>query len=299
MKVGKKKTLEEHLIEKVKESGYPLEIEISKLLDKDYIVFNTEYYFDAETKQDRDIDIYAIPDINTEVFTNDDLAKRMSPFYLRTEITVECKKSETNAWMFFTRPLLHPTSLHTSGQYLDELSQTGIASSVDSFLFDRIVLHYDDFDEAAIAYDEIDVRKDKSKSRRTIFEGINQLVKFILYEKGAPKEPRPTEKGFSILMFFPIIVFDGRMYKVNLESGEPKPENTKHILIKTHRRSFYTQEVEGFLVDIVHRSYFSDFMNKLHQDFINMRDAIMKHHDELLKKVEKTRQEYESYRKMK
>lgn len=195
MKTGKK-TLEEYLIEKVKESGYPLEIEISKLLDKDYIVFNTEYYFDAEKKQDRDIDIYAIPYVNTEVFTDDVLAKKMSPFFLRTEIAVECKKSETHAWIFFTRPLLHPTNLHTSGQYLDEYSQTGVASSVDSLFFDKTVLHYDAFDEAAIAYDEIKLKKDNSRSRRVIFEGINHLIKFIQYEKRTPRDPRPTENWF-------------------------------------------------------------------------------------------------------
>lgn len=61
MKPEEKKTLEDHLIKAIKKSGYPLEIEISNLLDKDYVVFNTQYYFDEKAKQGRDIDIYASP----------------------------------------------------------------------------------------------------------------------------------------------------------------------------------------------------------------------------------------------
>lgn len=75
----KKKTLEDHLIEKIKESGYPLEIEISTLLDKEYLVFNTQYYFDDEIKRGRDIDIYAIPRVNLDVFTDEELARKFAP----------------------------------------------------------------------------------------------------------------------------------------------------------------------------------------------------------------------------
>lgn len=46
----KNRTLEDHLIKRIKKSGYPLEIEISNLLDKKYVVFNTHYYFDEERK---------------------------------------------------------------------------------------------------------------------------------------------------------------------------------------------------------------------------------------------------------
>lgn len=35
----KKRTLEEYLIERIEESGYPLEIEVSDAMDKDFMVF--------------------------------------------------------------------------------------------------------------------------------------------------------------------------------------------------------------------------------------------------------------------
>lgn len=80
MESEKRRTVEDHLIEKIKESGYPLEIEISTLLDKEYVVFNTQYYFDEEIKQGRDLDIYAIPYANLDFFTDEELAKKLLHF---------------------------------------------------------------------------------------------------------------------------------------------------------------------------------------------------------------------------
>ena len=295
----KKRTLEDHLIEKIEESGYPLEIEISALLDKEYLVFNTQYYFDEELKQGRDIDIYAIPHVNIDVFTDEELRKKLDPFHLRTEIAVECKKSETHVWMFYTRPLIPPISrIYIQGQYRDKFSQTSTPSLVESLLFDRLILHYDEIKEAAIAYDEIK-KKGNTKSRRGIFRGVNQLVKFIYYEIGTPKEPNISEKDFIILMFFPIIVFEGNMYRVTLESGNPIPQKVNHVLIRTNHRSLYTKEVNGFLVDVVHRSYFPEFMKKLNSDFLKITNVILQYHDEFLKKAEETKQIYEREKRAK
>ena len=299
--IEKKRTLEDYLVERIKESGFPLEIEVSNMLDSDYIVFNTSYYFDNEAQQDRDIDIYAIPMENTEVFTDEELAKKMDPFFLGTEVAIECKKSTTHCWVFFTRPFLKPSNLHTSGQYLDKFAHTSVASGVEGLLFDKLYydkkmrLHYDHFDEAAVAYDEIK-KQGKSKSRKEIFEGLTQLVKFVCYERGSPQEPDISKPDFQIMMYFPVIVFDGDMYKVRLESGEPKLEKTPHILIRKNYRSPYTGHVERFLIDIVHRSHLSEFLKHLDSDFRNMRKAILENHDEFVKNAEETKQEYEGLR---
>jgi len=293
MEQGKRKgTLEDYLIKRIKESGYPLEVEISNMLDKEFVVFNTQYYFDEESKQGRDIDIYAIPNVILNTYTIDELEKKIAPFSLMCEIAVECKKSDTHAWVFFTRPLITPMSLYISGQYCDEFFGT---MSPQSLFFGKLNFHYKEFNEAAIATDEIKIKKDKKNdSRRTVFGATNQLVKFILYEKGPPKESKVPRKDFQIRVFFPIIVFDGSMYRVNLESGEPKLEKAKHILIKTSHRSPYTKEVERFVIDVVHRSYFPEFMRKLNLDFLNLIEVVLQQHDELVKKAEEIKQKYES-----
>lgn len=97
---GKERTLKNHLIERIKESGYPLEIEMSNILDPDYIVFNTSRYFDADAQQDRDIDIYAIPMENTRVFTDEELEKRWNHFTCELKLQSNVREAQHIAGFF-------------------------------------------------------------------------------------------------------------------------------------------------------------------------------------------------------
>jgi len=286
----KRRTLEEHLIEKIKESGYPLEIEISNLLDeKSYVVFNTQHYFDEESKQGRDIDIYAMP---IEFLP---LEEKLAPFYLRTEVAIECKKSETHAWVFYTRPHIPMSWIYMDGQCRTSVPKPKMDStkSFESLLkYECFSLHYDQFERVAIAYDEIKKEKTGS-SRREIFEAVNQLVKFTCYEihqtfSRTSKLPKTSPDREFIMVFFPIIVFDGDMYEVTFDSKEPRPKRKNHILLKTHYRSPYSKEVESFMVDVVHRSYFTEFVEVLRSDFYRIRERILQNHDELVKACRET-----------
>lgn len=122
-----------------------------------------------------------------------------------------------------------------------------MTSGVEGLLYDKLChekkprLHYDYFEEAAIAHDKIK-KQGKSKSRKAIFKGLNQLVKFICYERGLPEEPDISKPNFQIMVLFPIIVFDGDMYEVKSESGEPKLEKTNHIIIRKNYSSLDTLE---------------------------------------------------------
>lgn len=299
----KKKALEDHLIEKIEKSGYPLEIEISGLLDKEYVVFNTQYYFDEKTKQGRAIDIHAMPFGSSRMKKLD---KAIAPFRLRTEIVAECKKSETHAWVFFTRPHIPVSGHHISGQYKTDVPEPR-SFSVDSFswLFQKcLTLHYYDFKRIAIAYDEIKTEKMKKEnitrkekngsSRREIFTAVSQLVKFTCYElhqilSRISKLPKPPSDRELITIFFPTLVFNGDMFEVTLESGKPKVKRKNHILLATHFRCPHCQKVESFIIDVVHFSYFSEFMKILEADFYKIRKNVLEKHDKLIKKAKETR----------
>lgn len=167
----KNRTLEDHLIKRIKKSGYPLEIEISNLLDKEYVVFNTHYYFDEERKQGRDIDIYAMP-LDVELDTKlVEMEKKLLPFRLRTELVVECKKTETHAWVFYNRHNIPISGHHISGQFKTSVPKPR-KFSTDSFkwtLQKCLALHYYKFEQVAIAYEEIKKRKleKENKQRKT------------------------------------------------------------------------------------------------------------------------------------
>lgn len=295
-----KDTLEDYLFEKLKKSGYPLEIETSNSLENEkFVVFNTQYYFDEEAQQGRDIDIYALP------LEPDPLDDKLLPFVLTTDVSIECKKSETHAWVFYTRPRIPMSSIYMEGQIRVTVPRPK-EFSADSFewLLQQkcLTLHYDKIERIAIAYEEIKKTKlakgtgkegKNGSSRREIFEAINQLVKFTCYEIHQTQtritKLTSTYDREYITILFPVIVFDGDLFEVFFDSGEPKLQRKNHILLTTHYRCPYCREVESFTVDIVHRSYFGEFLKVLKTKFYKTRENILGKRDELLKKAKEDR----------
>lgn len=293
-----KDTLENYLIGRVRKSGYPLEIEVSNALENEkFVVFNTQYYLDEETHKGRDIDVYALP------LEPDPYDDKLLPFTLRTDLAIECKKSETHAWVFYTRPRIPMSSIYITGQLSTTIPNPNEFSteSFNWFLEQKcLVLHYDNFERIAISYEEIKKKKmpkeDGEKSRKEIFEAINQLVKFTCYENHQTSSriaelPKPSSREF-ITIFFPILVFDGDMFEVSFEHGEPKLERKNHILLTTHHRCPYCQEVESFVIDIIHHSYFCEFLRSLKTSFYRTRQNMVQGHDELVKKAKEDRARY-------
>jgi len=297
----KKDSLEDYLLGKVKKSGYPLEIDVSNILeDERFVVFNTQYYFDEEAQQGRDIDIYAIP-----IYEVDD---RLLPLRLSTDLAIECKKSETHAWVFYTRPRIPMSSIYMRGQFRTTVpeSERNSTESFEWFLQQKcLVLHYDKFAKIAIAYDEIKKKKMDTESgrekkdgssRREIFEAINQLVKFTSYEmhqtyERIAKAPQTYYREI-ITLFFPIIVFDGDMFEMFLDLGEPRLERRKHVILGTHYRCPYCRNVESYTVDIVHRSHFKEFMRLWKMELDTTKQAMIRNHDELLIKANEDRAKF-------
>lgn len=237
-----------------------------------------------------------------------DLEKKLFPFKLRTEIAVECKKSETHAWVFYTRQNTKVSGYHISGQFKTSVPKRR-TFSIDSFewmLQKCLTFHYCEFERVAIAYDEIKkkkLEKEKTKkdgsSRRELFEAINQLVKFTCYEthqifSRISNLPESSSDREFIIIFFPTIVLDGDMFEVTFDSGEPKIERKNHIILETNYRCPCCQEVESFMFDVVHRSYFSEFMKILRVDYTKVRKNVLKEYDELVKSAKENRQKYQS-----
>lgn len=295
-----KDTLEDYLLERVKKSGYPLEIEISDALEREkFVVFNTQYYFDEESKQGRDIDIYALP----LVLDTTDYGIR--PLFLSVDVAIECKKSETHAWIFYTRPRIPMSSIYMDGQFRTTVPQSEgfTTESFEWFLQQEcLVMHYDKFERIAVAYEEIKKKKIEGEtgkggkngsSRREIFEAVNQLVKFTCYEihrwhDRTTKLTEPQDREF-MMIFLPTIVFDGDMFEVSLASGQPILERKTHLLLETHHRCPYCGEVESFTIDVVHRLYFNEFLRIMKGHLYKTMEAIRKNRDELLKKAKEDR----------
>lgn len=92
-----KKDLHKKILEKIDETGFPLELRVSKFLhDNNYIVANNIYYVDLDEGKGREIDIRA--------HKNYVIEDKGLQHYCRNSFYIECKKSKNKPWVIFTSP---------------------------------------------------------------------------------------------------------------------------------------------------------------------------------------------------
>ena len=259
------------------------------------MVFNSEFYFDEETQQGRNIDAYAIPMRLDSEF--EEIEEKILPFSLQLDLVIECKKSESHAWVFYTRTKLSERSGSTvRGQVtttLPELEQLSPDSSKWFLEQECLKLHYNGFYRAAVEYDELKKKQTNEKAgshRNEIFEAINQLVKSVNYlnrRVASNLSDLPVKhKRELIMVLFPIIVFDGDMFEVFFKGNKPTLWRKNHIFLSTRRYCPYCKDSKPFTIDVVHRSYFEEFLDSIKQDYLKTGKAISLNHKELMNKIE-------------
>lgn len=270
----------EYLKKEILKTGYPLEIEISSILDRGWLVFNTDSYFDQDEEKLRDIDIRA------DKFSS----KKLSPLVLSTSLVAECKKSENFAWVFFTRPLDFAFE-DISGQYLDELQMRCKSikpTQLRELLLEKSKLHYEKFERVAVSYDAFPLKSKKSEyeqKKKEIFEAQNQLKKYICYSLEQATKER-YEGVYRFEHYFPCIVFHGQMYEATFEGKKMELASKKHILLTTQYRPSYSVWEEGFLIDVVHRTHFRKYLRKVLKDIKSLEGNLAKYQKTLIKRLE-------------
>jgi hypothetical protein len=81
-----------YLAQELNKTGFPIEMEIFNLLNsRNWLASPNDYYYDDELNLGRDIDIHATPYPYQP-------AKN---FFMFPFLAIECKKSQTMAWVFF------------------------------------------------------------------------------------------------------------------------------------------------------------------------------------------------------
>lgn len=283
----------DYLRKEIMNTGYPLEIEISCMLDKLWKnVENTDTYVDTDGRTLRDIDIHA-----WETYQ----PKKTFPLFLHTEFVIECKKSKDFAWIFFTRPF-EPEIDDVAGQYADEL-QAVIKNTenykVLNMIFDPSVLHYASFERKAVAFDAFALDAKKSsykKKKKEIFEAQNQLKKFIGCFINQIINVPIQIVGYHIQIFFPCIVFDGLMYEAIVDDDELKLEEANHLVLKTLRRSPYSVFEKGLLIDVVSKNYFNDYQKIIRKDISTLKKIFRRKATRIVREIDETISLVESVR---
>lgn len=254
-------SLAKHLRREIQKTGYPLEIEISSLLDGKWDkIVNTDSYRDYSENKTRDIDINAYRIVETGI------GLEFAP-----HLIIECKKSENLAWVFFMRPL-KLEDLDLNGHYLDGLQAKD--KKVDNIsamkpILNSSKLHYKRFKRAAVCFSEFYMQGKQNEShKKEIFEAETQLKKFIIDKN----ELTMKSEGYPLFVdfYFPCIVFDGKMFEATVKNGKTRLKESFHVPLLTSHPSPYSTWDLGFVVDVVHKSYFEKFSDLVNQDIDNL-----------------------------
>ena len=286
---SEKKELKDYLLEEVKKSGFPLEIEVSSILeDENWVVINNQPFIDPDVDELRSVDIFAFhePTISDHA--------SYQPLGFAPHLIIECKKSISHAWIFFTRPEKYKV-FPMSGQVYDfpkafsteayknknRLSSIGLFSY--EYYFNSFAdpskglqhIHYADFDKVAITYDEYKIKSKakgkRSSSRKEIFEAVNQVVKFQNFDMeesvNAPgRIKNATSPFFPIELSFLAIVFDGRLFEALVLNGNFAIKERKHILFHYRYRPRGSFVNLDFWIDVVKKEFFSTYLTKVLRD---------------------------------
>lgn len=284
--------MKDFLKEQIAKSGYPLEVAIHSELEPIWIVKHDAYFLDDEENKSRLLDIHAFA--NPFIEPRKRLLKDgIEPFVPVFNLAIECKKSEDYAWVFFTLPT-GETRFLADGQYLDDFQPLSLSNLF--FLLDPL-LHYSDFSRFASPFSEVKLGKPSGKrSRNEIYEGVNQLVKFVSYQiavqfetwKGDRIAVNNLRESLRMFFFFPILVFDGRLYEAVVEKGDIELRDSDHVVLERHHKPSYSATPLTYKIDIAKREFFPDLVRIIERDIERIQEEFVQNKGEFDRTIEQS-----------
>lgn len=252
----------QNILEDIKGSGLPLEIEVSsKLKESNWAVMIHDYYIDEDEGKNREIDIgaYRRLDFDTPDFS-----------HIHISLIIECKKSSDKPWVFFTaekgREFEYPQFLiKTMGKpriHKDLLSQKHWMEKSHYFCqkFQKYaIIPYEPFTEG--------------KGRR-IFEGSMQVVKALTYQMKQTAKYLRFIGGNPLNLMYPIIVFDGHLFEY--DSGKLTRAKYLQYLVNHKFTDPLINELVGdaFLIDIFTKDFLHEYLEMLTQEIDEIKSSL-------------------------
>jgi len=261
---------ENYLKDLINRSGKPLEIRISSLLDNRWKnVSNQDTFVDQDEKKLREIDICAF-----------DGPKRIDNIELETTLVIECKRTEAFSWVFFSRPFKYSKE-DVAGQYLDEIqmaAKNAERTEVMNSILMKTQLHYEHAETVAVTYEAFKTGDAKQSQFRedqsAIFEAQNQLKSYVEYAIDQSIRERVSIIPYTIEMYFPSIVFRGKMYEAIVRGDEMELRESKHLILKSLYKSPHSIYERSILIDVVSEEYFDSYQELIRNDIFALERAI-------------------------
>ena len=76
------------------------------------------------------------------------------------------------------------------------------------------------------------------------------------------------------IFYLPIIVFDGPMYNGKLTEDKISLEERNHVILEYQYQPKYTKHPQRFLIDIVKKEYFPEFIEIIKEDISKINKSI-------------------------
>lgn len=260
------KNREQRKIRKIRDyilkSGFPSEIEVGNILRKrGWLAINQLPYLDKSSEKIRAVDLFAMK------------LGLPSPM-LGISLLIECKKSEQHEWVFHTQRKIGEffPALATIADFLKNLQKPPIADKLKTLAAVDSLRYL--FGMKSAALEVLDKFSGLHVLDKNIKTGIVCVVpssKDDFFEAtqqiNSALESMVENTKSSIV--FPVIVFDGELYEFYQENNEIKVLPTNHVQFIS-----FGKNRAVFLIDIVKKSYFSEFLTLIERDFQIFKDFI-------------------------
>lgn len=235
----------ENIIEDIKKSGLPCEIETTIVLQSHgWIVRNQSAYLDEDSEKLRHIDLIATKYVKKYAIIN---------------LIVECSKSE-KPWAFYGNWNKNNASnlLFVYPAYfpIEALSIADLTHQKKEDIFKGII-PYQPF---------------KNGQSVDIFDASMKAIKALEYQAvKQEKWEQDLNRNFPNI-FYPIVVFDGHLYSLNVIEGEILPKIENYLTYQFEYKTRY------HLIDVVNRQNLNEFCDLLENEIKQIEKLFDKYH---------------------
>lgn len=240
--------LKDRVLNEISKTGFPLELRVSELLNNlDYHVANNLYYVDLDEGKGREIDLRTLK--------NHDFKIQSKQYFVRHCLLIECKKSQKKPWVIFTSPETPYDSeyfeVDCSGANFDR-DIKGMQKDLDQL---ESIHPFCRYKRRGRSFFE---PFKNNLTGETIFKALMSTVKASI----AMRDNKFASGGNSICFFYPIVVFEGKLFEAYLNKGKIEILETDRLMVSFFYESPKYKN-ERFTIPIITENSFGNFLNDL------------------------------------
>ncbi len=121
-------------------------------------------------------------------------------------------------------------------------------------------------------------KNDKDERPNQIFKAVNQVIDALLFYWDREESFITKQRRSEVIIMYPIIVFDGKLFTADVYSEKTEVQETNHIQLMINREVKdpleYSWLVKGgkgvrfvktkpFIIDVVRKDYFEEFLKTI------------------------------------